>query len=524
MSLSFAPRILAAIALLLAWVPASISHAQDRPTLSGTWSASAMTVQYAIGQWGDKCGPKPSGGGPGGGTVTISQTGNELSINGAGGSYSTTNCFEQGSGLRRVSHSASPRGWSNRCTTASNDPRQAVVITTISATDTTISFNETGSYQFILEGQNCTASVRRTRSFSLIQRAGEPAKTAEVPPASAAPTQTATPTPTQTIAKEKEPPPPPPSCADVGEPARIEVRPARKLMRPGEVFSFRTRVVDAKGCRVDVHPAWSLANQDAKVSVDGKGTVTVGADAPEGTTEIVISLSGQQVRVSVEVASTERYDALLSARGLNASGEADEAAIATIATGSLGGGKAVSEDGARKRKLIFISVIAGMALVLAVAGVVLLRRSQKKKAALIAEQEQEELEAAREEEQAQELRKQRAQAAAMAGSMLLCPVCRKEFTPGRTYCPVDGTRLVPASEARGAPGGICPVCRRGFASSTKLCPEHGELLVPAAVFNATAPRSPAAPPKGKICPTCGSRYGGDAAFCGKDGTTLVLVN
>lgn len=492
-----------------------------------------MNVQYVTGEWSEKCGPKPSGGGPGGGTVTIVQSGNELTISGAGGSYSTMNCFEQGSGLRRVSHSASPRGWSNRCTSAANDPRQAVVITTMSATDTSISFNETGSYQFVIEGANCTASVRRTRSFSLIQREGEstapPASATATATPSATQTATASPPPTQTTTKEKEPPPPPPSCNEVGDPARIEVRPARKLMRPGEDFSFQTRVVDAKGCRVDAHPTWAVATQGSKVTVDSSGMVHVPADAADGNLEVVASLSGQHVRVTVEVASADRYDALLAARGLNSRGEADEAAIVMIATGSLGGGRAVSEDGARKRKYVFLSVVGGLASVLAIAGIVLLRRGQKKKAALEAQHALEEAEdAAREQEEEEARRKRRsARAAAAAPTLMVCPVCRKEFTAAGLFCPVDGTRLVPAETSAGIAGpagGICPRCGRGFDPSIKVCPEHGESLVPAPVYKATAAKPPVAEPKGKICPTCGARYGGDAVFCGKDGTTLVLVN
>ena len=532
----------------VAAAPCRPALGQDRPTLSGTWSASAMTVQYAIGDWGDKCGPRPSGGGAGAGTVTIVQSGSELQINGAGGSYSTTNCFEQGPGLRRVSHSASARGWSNRCTTAANDPRQSVVITTMSATDNSISFSETGTYQFVLEGQNCTASVRRTRSFSLIRRDGEsaPPKASETvaPPASAAPTVTSTAKPPQqTITKEKEPPPPPPSCNEVGEPARVEVRPARKLMRPGEDFTFQTRVVDAKGCRVDTHPTWSVTTQGSKVTVDAAGKVSVPADAPEGTNEILISVSGQNVRVTVEIASVERYDALLSARGLNAKGEAEEAAVVTIATGSLGGASAVSEDGAKRRKIIFVSVVGGLATALAVAGVVLLRRGQKKRAALEAQQreqdEQEEAEARREAEEDFRRRREREQkraaaaaaaaaaAPASAGPRMHCPVCRREFMNAGTYCPADGTRLVAlatAAQPGGPAGKVCPVCGRGFEPSVQVCPQHRELLVAAAVYQATAQKPAAAEPRGKICPTCGARYSGDSVFCGKDGTSLVLVN
>jgi len=511
----------AVLATALCYCPAA--RAQNRPTLSGTWSASGMIVQYSVGDWGDKCGPRPSGGGPGGGTVTILQAGNELSINGAGGSYSTTNCFEQMPGLRRVSHSASPRGWSNRCTTAANDPRQAIIVTSISATDDTISFSETGTYQFVLEGQNCTASVRRTRSFRLLQREGE------TPPAPAASASVA-PTPTATIAATpsapppatKEPPPPPATCTQVGEPARIEVRPARKLMRPGEEFSFAARVSDARGCRIDVRPTWSTGS--SALTVDAAGTVRVPTDAAEGTADIDVAFSGQHVRVTVEVASKDRYDALLAARGLNARGEADESAMVTIASGSLGGSAAVGEDAARRRKFTFVGVVGGMAVVLAIAGVLLLRRGSRKKTIEI--EEEVELQRPQPLNAPASPEAPAARAAASGAARLSCPACRKTFPASATaFCPDDGARLIALQQEAPLPsGGVCPVCHRGFEASVRSCPEHGESLVPAALYKATAQKRPSVEPKGKICPTCGARYGGEAAFCGKDGTTLVLVN
>src|SRR5687767_15585136 len=48
----------------------SDAWSQGPPTLSGQWSASAMHVQWNIGQWGAACGPRPSGGGSGAGQVT----------------------------------------------------------------------------------------------------------------------------------------------------------------------------------------------------------------------------------------------------------------------------------------------------------------------------------------------------------------------------------------------------------------------------------------------------------------------
>ncbi len=531
---------------LLWWLACPNQAQAKRKTLSGTWRASAMVERWNIGDWGAKCGPRPSAQGAPGGTATITQSGNELSIRGAGRSYSTTHCWEQSPGLRRVSHSASARGWSNRCTTAAGDPRRATVITTMSATDDAIHFDETGSYQFVLKGQNCTASVRRSRSFKLIQRAGEtgPAATSSLPNTTTAPKSDTTTSPTST--QTSPPPKQPNSCENPGKPARLEVRPARKLMRPGETFSFRTLVIDRQGCRLNVAPVWRMTQGEAKVKVEPGGKVTVNEASPEGIAEFAVSVRGKSVKVSVEVASHERYESLLEARGLNEVGEADEAAVAVIATGSLGGGDAVAEDTARKRKIIFAAVVGSAALVLALVAIFFLHRGAKKQRiveyhevasakpdtlqslnpAPNTHHESSPLPSSGQQEPVYDVEHR---GYASSAPRMTCPVCQQKFPPGSLFCPNEGTRLIKASGSSGdmqaAAGGICPTCKRGFPSEIKYCPEHREALVPAPLYNATASKSTVQQaPRGKICPTCGKRYEGEAEFCGKDGTSLVLVN
>src|SRR5262249_50552483 len=156
--------------------------------------------------------------------------GAELLINGGGRSYSTTSCWEQYPGIQRTGHAASARSWKTVCHTRPGDPRQAGLSTSLTATDTSISFYEAGHDQFVLQGQNCTASVGRYRTYTLVQRAGAPAPA--VPP-----------TPLQTVAVPSAMKPRDTTqdrCTTVGPPARLEVRPARKLVRAGEEFTFRT--------------------------------------------------------------------------------------------------------------------------------------------------------------------------------------------------------------------------------------------------------------------------------------------
>ena len=52
-----------ALAVLTLALCPQLAWAQDQPTLSGTWSATAMSEKWSTAEWGDACGPKPSGGG-----------------------------------------------------------------------------------------------------------------------------------------------------------------------------------------------------------------------------------------------------------------------------------------------------------------------------------------------------------------------------------------------------------------------------------------------------------------------------
>jgi len=198
---------------------ATVARAEPAIT-PGLWTASPLRSDWNIGDWGAACGPRPSGGNEAGGSVTIAVQGNELTLNGLGRSFATTQCWEQYPGLSRVSHSSGPTSWRTACKTSAADARQASLITNLSGSGSRLNFDETGQYQFVIKGQNCTASVRRTRTFT------------RVDPAAAAPAASAAEKPKSA------------RCERVGLPERLEVRPSRKLMRPGERFTFRANVVD----------------------------------------------------------------------------------------------------------------------------------------------------------------------------------------------------------------------------------------------------------------------------------------
>jgi hypothetical protein len=523
--------------ITLAMLAASTAWADS--SFDGRWKQGPLREEYSVSQWLPGCGPAPVSGTSGGGdVVTVRTDGDELSILGGGRVFKSNQCYDQLPTLVRESHSRDPSGrsWRTRCATPANDPRRAIMNTLVAATsDNHIDLVETGQYYIKLNEGTCIAEVKRSRGFDRI---------ADTPAPTATPTA---PTATQPPA----PPPKPPSCTP-GEPARLEVRPSRKLMRPGESFAFRAVVTDASGCPTATATSWALADADDKrVSLDPGGKVTVIADAAEGTSDLVVTAANKSVHVTVEVATAANYDDLLAKQGLNAAGESDATATAAIAGSTIGGADTKAEDGARKRRNLFIAIVGSLAVVLGVLALVYMRR-QKRATQMEREQDERHAERVRDVEErnrakanahaaqmrAHEESVQRAKAvvaqqtakraAAATPGTMVCPTCRREYPPpAGSFCPQDATKLVPVSDGEEAlqpAGGVCPVCKRGFESGVKVCPTHGEDLIPYAAVAGAPTVSAHVPGKGKICPTCGGRFEGNTTFCGKDGTALVLLN
>jgi hypothetical protein len=501
-----------------------------------------MVERWNIGDWGKACGPRPEAREQPGGQVTVREEGGELVMTGLGRTFRTNDCWEPLPGVTRATHAAADHSWKTRCTSAPNDPRQTTLNTTITATDATISLDETGEYQFRIEGQNCTASTRRTRSFVLFQRQGQaPPSAVTAPPPGVQPQATAIGSAMPRSEPLGMPTTPPPSakalagkCSSPGDPTRLEVRPARKWLAPGQRFTFRALALDSEGCVVDARITWTIATPNAKVTLLPGGTVVIGDDAEDGSVELNVSFAGRSVPIFIEVATPARYESLLSTGAIDA-GERDEAAATIVASGGLGANPAVAQDSARSRKTTFVAIIGGLALGLAALGFVLLRRGLlgTTRAAAAEGLGPDDVAAPEGAPPAMGPLPQGlvvSQGRPVPGRSVVCPSCRTEFPPGSTFCPHDGNRLVgaplgpfPGPAAPGA-GGICPTCGRGYDPGVKTCPVHGDDLVPAAVYRATVQLSGAAVERGKICPNCGGRYGGQATFCGKDGTALVLVN
>jgi hypothetical protein len=454
-----------------------------------------MREVWTTTSWGEACGPKPtSGGGAPGGMVTIAQQGGELSISGAGRTWSTTQCWEALPGLRRVSHSGGQRGWASRCTSAPGDPRRATIDTVTSATDDTIVFQETGAYEFSIADTVCRATVGRSRSFKLVQRAGEP-------PAAVAPSASASAQPSAQPSASAPPPSTPStkpsaqaSCAEPGEPVRLEVRPVEKLLRPGEAFSLGVVARDRAGCVTPAEPTLRLPPEASSQGVSSTGLrIVASPSASEGALSIVVEAAGRSVSVRVEVVRSERYAELVAERGLSEAGEDDRVVVATIEA-SLGGGVTRAEDAARQRKLVFVLIVAALALPIAVAGLVRFLRSKRRP----------EVEGPPPSVRAELASNVELFEAPGSLRAMECGRCGRIYPPSAAgFCEDDGSPLRPLAK----PSDEAP-------ASLVVEPAPASLR----------PASTRAPGAALICPSCGKRYADGAAFCGEDGSRLAPMH
>jgi hypothetical protein len=500
----------------------------------GPWTMTPVTETFTVQQWSAACGPAPvSGTALPGGPVTIRGNMGEIEIDGMRRPLRTDQCVDNMPTLSRDAHSSDGKSWRTRCSTPTSDPRRAVVNTAyFLGGDDTITVAETGRYEFLINGATCIADVKREGSLR------------RTPAATATRAATATPTPTPTATPRVD-------CSSPGNPARLEVRPSRKLLRLGDTFGFHAVVLDAIGCATGTPIQWSIGavrfkdgqTRAGQPTIDAAGKLSVPGDLPDVTFDVIAAAAGRAARASVDATSSVSYEALLAQSGLDPNGERDEPAVAMLATESIGAAGVRADDGARRRRMVFILVVGTLVLALGVVAVLAGRRAGKARAVEQAAESRhaekmrdyEQQKRDREEKHAAQMRAhlesvalaQQAAAAATARGVdsgpMFCPSCRREFSAGSTFCPFDANRLVAVTGHEnlmaGPAGGICPTCRRGYNPGVKVCPHDGDELVPPAMAGAQAPT-----PRGKICPTCGGRFEGSAGFCGKDGTQLVLLN
>lgn len=435
------------ILALSALLPLAPNAAAEPVTLVGRWQAGPLVVRWRVIEWGSACGPQPSGGGDSGGMVVVTQSGSDLTFTGLSRTFSTARCLDQSPGIGVATHSASARAWQTTCKTAATDPRQVNLRANVSATDNSISFEETGQYHFVVQGQRCTASTGRYRTYTLVQRAGTTAAAAAsaVPSSatssSAAPASSAPPnasaasssgTPT-TNATDR--------CATVGEPTRLEVRPQRKLLQAGERFVFRAQVLDAKGCPHSQAPTWTVVGSGgAKISDHGE--LSIPSDAPASELIVRVSVGKTQVDVIAEVAPRERYDALLRSGRFDAAGEVAEPASGDIASSTLGARGVTTHDDAATRKRWFVIAVTVVALLLGAIGVLLALRTRAQHTRRIAEERETALRLAQ--ERAASRPPPRASTPAPP-TQKVCPVCGGLYPDTMKFCGKDGTVLLPVN-------------------------------------------------------------------------------
>jgi hypothetical protein len=477
----------------------------DTSVLAGSWSAGPLSETVTIKSWVKECGPQPAGGGLPGGGYTISISGDELVFSGAN-AFRTDQCVDMTT-AKRVAHSANPtsRTWSTRCETPKDDPRSAQISTSVKATtDDQIVLYEKASYSWTWASGTCAADVTRSRTWTSSRSLAAAASSSAAPAVSTAPKPTATATAAPTATSVA-------GCETPGEAAKLEVRPKRKVMRPGESFEFKARLLDANGCEVAEKAKFSIAPESPAspkgLTVDAAGRVKSTDAAEPVALTLLVDGASQKVKVQLEVVSSDRYQEVLTKEGLDATG-ADNQAVSVVVSGVGGGGGATvvdpkaAEEGSRKR-VALLAIGGGVALLVALGAVVLLRRSKAKEAADV--EKQREAREAIEREHARAKAAHDAQVAAAQdalakGTAKRCPTCSTIFPPDAEFCPLDGARLVQASRA--------PQPR---ASQPQPMPPPGSFLPPGAKA-------------AKMCPVCGEKFAREAAFCGKDGVALVPLN
>lgn len=398
------------VLLLIVLSGTSPAWADPDTVLAGRWSAGVMRSVWTLANWGNSCGPSPIGGNDAGGIVSITQRGSELVIGGLGRPFSSNSCWDQQPGISIVSHVAATRQWTTICRSAAGDPRRVTITTTLTASDTTLDLDETGRYEVAIAGGDCTASVRRTRHFSLVEREGD-----NLAPAAS-------------VAADK----PSASCAQAGPAARLEVSPSYKLLRPMDQFSFHAKVFDEHGCPMSQKVTWRLARALPGTELDPLGTLSARSDAQEGELQISANVGEQSVQVTVYVVSAARYAELLTSPSFNEAGESDAKAITALVSNVVGAQASRIDPTARRRRTFFVWAVAALAVLMGFAAVVVTRRRRQWGPAVpVAEPRPEVVSySASEVHPPKSVR-------------LICPVCGTHYGPDSQFCGKDGASLVP---------------------------------------------------------------------------------
>lgn len=281
------------------------AHAQV--VLSGQWRSGATAIDVQVESWGSDCGPAPkSSQSAGGGVVRVVQLGEQLQLHSGNRVIKSDVCFGQNPSLKRKSATVNDHTWVTRCETPMDDPRAETGVYTLKLLSADrLLYQDVSRFRWQLKNSLCVATITTVQTLTRMSDAdlAQSAKAAPAPPA------TTTPTPATTKKTPPAPPKPPalpqsvaaapakaepPPCVP-GEPARLALAPRRPRIELGERFCFRTRVVDAAGCRLPpMTPSWSLdAGPARSAKLDARGCFEASAQAAdgEGTFRVIASVA-----------------------------------------------------------------------------------------------------------------------------------------------------------------------------------------------------------------------------------------
>ncbi len=232
-----------------------------------------MTIE----SWGSDCPARPaSSSTPGGATVHVTQSGDDLSF---GGGHSTHACWSDNPAVQRVSRTATDGTWRVVCRTPPTEPRSETGTYTVHAASVdTLEYRETTTYDWTLNASHCIARQTTTQTFERIGGGTAPPPTTTAPPPSSV----------------VEPP-----CTP-GAPALVAMRPASSTIAPGGRACFTARVVDASGCTV---PGAGAASYELRGSGGELRGNCFTASASSGTATVIGRIGAMSAEATVTIQS-----------------------------------------------------------------------------------------------------------------------------------------------------------------------------------------------------------------------------
>jgi hypothetical protein len=485
------PKLIALALAAAAWLTASPSWAE----IDGRFEIKGQRVSVTIKTWGEDCGSRPRSYSTGGGKVIeVRHVGANLQI----GSQRTDRCWSRNPKIQRQRATVGANRWFVVCETPAADPRFEHGEYTLDQVDeNTLRFRDESRYDWRLEGDHCQATVVLTRTYARITETGPEPE----PPVAPRPPEPAKPPPRE---PEKTPPTKNICKGAPGPAVRLEVRPSRAQLAPGERICLKAVGRDAQGCPIPMEASWTKGRTgttvaDAGGRLDGDGCYVAAGSLleAEGRVMIVATAGDHRAGATLTIRSPDISDLIAASleEGFEApdDGELPQAAPARPGAVQGVGRTGVTSEG-EPRSLLW-AILAGAAvaaLLLAVTAVVLLRR-RRPQAAI-----DEEIEAFSQEPEP--------------------PAPEGGASPMGEASPEGGASLK-------AENLICPQCRRGFEPGATVCPRDQTALVPYSAWRESRKKAREAANEGPmVCPVCGSRHDPGTQFCLRDGTKLEPID